>query len=75
MQSDELHINLPFTPFPMKSERSFREMRTEMLQKWRAMDIYRTILEDKRDAESFVLQMGRLMRLATSTSESASIRS
>lgn len=55
--NDNLHINLPFTPFPMEAKLRER-LQPQVLQKWRAMHIYRTIMEDRRDAESFILHDG-----------------
>jgi isoleucyl-tRNA synthetase len=57
MPSDDLHINLPFTPFPMEAKLRER-LQPQILQKWRAMDIYKTILEEQRDAEPFILHDG-----------------
>lgn len=51
------NLNLPSTPFPMEA-RLRERVQPQILQKWRAMHIYRTILEDRRDAESFILHDG-----------------
>jgi isoleucyl-tRNA synthetase len=43
MSSKSLHINMPSTPFPMEAKLMER-VQPEILQRWRAMDIYRMIL-------------------------------
>ncbi|MCI0562706.1 MAG: isoleucine--tRNA ligase [Nitrososphaera sp.] len=57
MLGSDLQVNLPSTSFPM--EANLRErVQPEILQRWRAMDIYRTILAERRDAEPFILHDG-----------------
>lgn len=57
MSIDNLNINLPSTPFPMEGK-MLQGKQTEILQQWQAMDIYRAMLEDRRDAQLFVLHDG-----------------
>lgn len=57
MSSRDLHINMPSTPLPMEA-RLMERVQPEILQKWRAMDIYRMILEDRRTADPFILHDG-----------------
>ncbi|HYV03918.1 MAG TPA: isoleucine--tRNA ligase, partial [Blastocatellia bacterium] len=49
-------VNLPHTPFPMRAD--LLERQDEMLRRWQAMDIYRSILEDRRDARPFIIHDG-----------------
>src|SRR5215213_9385320 len=49
-------VNLPRTPFSMKADLLKRQ--EEILHKWQAQDIYRSILEDRRDARSFIIHDG-----------------
>lgn len=57
MDKDSLDLNLPRTPFPMEA-RLLERLQPEILQRWKAMDIYRLILEDRRDREPFILHDG-----------------
>lgn len=57
MANDNLHINLPTTPFPMEGK-MLEGKQKEILQQWQAMDIYRAMLEDRRDAQLFMLHDG-----------------
>jgi isoleucyl-tRNA synthetase len=49
-------VNLPSTPFPMQGDLLRRQ--EGMLRNWQAQDIYRSILEDRRDARPFVIHDG-----------------
>lgn len=49
-------INLPRTSFPMHGE--LLERQKGMLRNWQAQDIYRSILEDRRDARPFIIHDG-----------------
>jgi isoleucyl-tRNA synthetase len=49
-------VNLPLTPFPMRADLLKRQ--EEMLRRWQAQDIYRAILEDRRDARPFIIHDG-----------------
>jgi hypothetical protein len=49
-------INLPRTPFPMKA--NMLEKQEEILRRWQAQDIYHSILEDRRDAQPFIIHDG-----------------
>ena len=49
-------INLPRTPFPMKA--NLLEKQEEILRRWQAQDIYHSILEDRRDAQPFIIHDG-----------------
>jgi isoleucyl-tRNA synthetase len=49
-------VNLPETSFPMHGDLLKRQ--EEMLRKWQAQDIYRSILEDRRDARPFIIHDG-----------------
>lgn len=57
MASNNLNVNLPSTPFPMEGK-MLQGKQDEIMQLWQAMDIYRTILEDRRDAQPFILHDG-----------------
>jgi len=57
MASNNLNVNLPSTHFPMEGK-MLEGKQDEILQRWQAMDIYRTILEDRRDAHLFILHDG-----------------
>ncbi|MGQ9619292.1 MAG: isoleucine--tRNA ligase [Candidatus Aminicenantia bacterium] len=49
-------LNLPKTPFPMKADLPQRE--PLILQKWEKMNIYRKILEKRKDSPLFILHDG-----------------
>ena len=49
-------VNLPRTSFPMSGE--LLERQEGMLRHWQAQDIYRSMLEDRRDARPFVIHDG-----------------
>ncbi|HEV7684648.1 MAG TPA: isoleucine--tRNA ligase [Pyrinomonadaceae bacterium] len=49
-------INLPRTSFPLQGELLTRQ--EGMLRNWHAQDIYRSILEDRRDARPFIIHDG-----------------
>src|SRR5687767_11110625 len=49
-------INLPKTPFQMQA--ALLERQEEMFQRWQAADIYKSILEDRRDARPFIIHDG-----------------
>lgn len=57
MPSGTLHINPFKTPLSMEARLKER-LEPEILQKWRSMDVYHMILEDRRDAETFILHDG-----------------
>ncbi len=49
-------VNLPKTDFPMKANLPNRE--PEILKKWKEENIYKKILESRKDAELFILHDG-----------------
>src|SRR6267154_6583800 len=49
-------VNLPRTSFPMHGDLLKRQ--EGMLRNWQAQDIYRSILEDRRDARPFIIHDG-----------------
>jgi isoleucyl-tRNA synthetase/glutamate dehydrogenase/leucine dehydrogenase len=49
-------LNFPETSFPMQADLLARQ--EETLRRWQAQDIYRSILEERRDAEPYVLHDG-----------------
>ncbi|HEX5736475.1 MAG TPA: isoleucine--tRNA ligase [Blastocatellia bacterium] len=49
-------VNLPHTTFPMRADLLQRQ--EKMLRQWQAQDIYRSILEDRRDARPFIIHDG-----------------
>src|SRR5947209_3047558 len=49
-------VNLPQTSFSMHGDLLGRQ--EGMLHQWQAQDIYRSILEDRRDARSFIIHDG-----------------
>lgn len=49
-------VNLPITSFPMHGD--LLERQEGMLRQWQAQDIYRSILEDRRDARPFIIHDG-----------------
>jgi isoleucyl-tRNA synthetase len=49
-------VNLPRTTFPMHGDLLNRQ--EGMLRNWQAQDIYRSILEDRRDARPFIIHDG-----------------
>lgn len=49
-------LNLGQTTFSMQGD--LLERQEEMLQRWQAQDIHRSILEDRRDARTFVIHDG-----------------
>jgi isoleucyl-tRNA synthetase len=57
MEDNRSDLNLPRTPFLMEAKLLDR-LQPEILERWRAMDIYRSILEERRDRDPFVLHDG-----------------
>lgn len=57
MPDETLRINLPYTPFPMEAK-LLERVQPKVLQRWKAMNIHLMILEDRRDAEPFILHDG-----------------
>ena len=57
MDDNNLDLNLPRTPFLMEAQ-LIERLQPQILQRWRAMDIYRAILEERRDREPFILHDG-----------------
>src|SRR5438477_12939064 len=49
-------VNLPRTSFPMSGD--LLERQEGMLRHWQAQDLYRAILEDRRDAQPFIIHDG-----------------
>jgi isoleucyl-tRNA synthetase len=49
-------LNLPQTDFPMKARLNQKE--PQILEKWKKMDIYRGILQKRKDAELYILHDG-----------------
>ena len=49
-------VQLPVTPFPMRGDLLVRQQ--EILVRWQAQDLYRAILEDRRDAPPFIIHDG-----------------
>jgi isoleucyl-tRNA synthetase len=49
-------LNLPQTPFPMRAELLIRQ--GTILRQWQSQDIYRTILEERRDSRPFIIHDG-----------------
>ena len=49
-------LNLPQTPFPMRA--NLLERQEKIWRQWQAQDIYRSILEDRRDAQPFIIHDG-----------------
>lgn len=45
-------VHVPVTSFPMRGDLLHRQ--EEMLARWQAQDLYRAILEDRRDAQPFI---------------------
>jgi isoleucyl-tRNA synthetase len=57
MDDNNLDLNLPRTPFLMEAQ-LIERVQPQILQRWRATDIYRAILEERRDREPFILHDG-----------------
>jgi len=57
MEDNRSDLNLPRTPFLMEAK-LLERLQPEILERWRAMDIYRSILEERRDRDPFVLHDG-----------------
>jgi isoleucyl-tRNA synthetase len=57
MEDNRSDLNLPCTPFMMEA-RLLERLQPEILERWRTMDIYRSILEERRDRDPFVLHDG-----------------
>lgn len=49
-------VHMPVTSFPMRGDLLHRQ--EEMLARWQAQDLYRAILEDRRDAQPFIIHDG-----------------
>src|SRR5436305_11796079 len=49
-------VHVPVTPFPQRGDLLNRQ--EEILARWQAQDIYRAILEDRRDAQPFIIHDG-----------------
>jgi isoleucyl-tRNA synthetase len=49
-------VHVPVTSFPMRGDLLQRQ--EEMLARWQARDLYRAILEDRRDAQPFIIHDG-----------------
>ncbi|MGH9144323.1 MAG: class I tRNA ligase family protein, partial [Vicinamibacterales bacterium] len=49
-------VHVPVTPFPMRGDLLNRQ--EEILARWQAQDLYRAILEDRRDAQPFIIHDG-----------------
>ncbi|MGZ5441577.1 MAG: isoleucine--tRNA ligase [Thermoanaerobaculia bacterium] len=49
-------VHVPVTSFPMRGDLLHRQ--EEMLARWQAQDLYRAILEDRRDAQPFIIHDG-----------------
>jgi len=49
-------LNLPKTDFPMKA--NLPNMEPEMLKYWEEIDLYRAILEERKDSKDFILHDG-----------------
>ncbi len=46
-------VHVPVTSFPMRGDLLNRQ--EEMLARWQAQDLYRSILKDRRDAQPFII--------------------
>src|ERR1044071_5211329 len=49
-------VHVPVTSFPMRGDLLNRQ--EEILARWQAQDLYRSILEDRRDAQPFIIHDG-----------------
>lgn len=49
-------VHVPVTSFPMRGDLLNRQ--EEILARWQAQDLYRAILEDRRDAQPFIIHDG-----------------
>jgi isoleucyl-tRNA synthetase len=49
-------VHVPATSFPMRGDLLNRQ--EEILARWQAQDLYRAILEDRRDAQPFIIHDG-----------------